>query len=341
MRARARALVTSLTSMDAGVNGTRSRRSPRPRPRTTSSASTSRPPLRRKSRLSSPREVRDQGAWRSAPAHRRIEGRVRGSPERELRRAELDRRLTEDVVDVTLPRQGRRLGRSPLERSTPARDRGRVPRARVRGDRRPGRDRPLQLRPARVPARAPDAISPRHVLPRRGAPPPHRDRRPRRSTRWRRRSRRSTWSRSGACTGATRSRRPGSRSSTSSRARGRPHDHALGPQGDAARDARALRRGPPRSLPHALLPVHRAVDRARRRARSATCGLPHVQVHGLDRARRRGDGRPAVLANVGLDPEEWTGFAFGCGIERAAQLRHGISEIRPFWENDLRVLRQF
>ena len=50
---------------------------------------------------------------------------------------------------------------------------------------------------------------------------------------------------------------------------------------------------------------------------------------------------PQVLANVGIDPEEWRGFAFGCGIERAAQLRHGISEIRPFWENDLRVLRQF
>ncbi len=50
---------------------------------------------------------------------------------------------------------------------------------------------------------------------------------------------------------------------------------------------------------------------------------------------------PQVFVNVGLDPEEWTGFAFGCGIERSAQLRHGISEIRPFWENDLRVLRQF
>ncbi len=50
---------------------------------------------------------------------------------------------------------------------------------------------------------------------------------------------------------------------------------------------------------------------------------------------------PEVFSNVGLDPEEWTGFAFGCGIERAAQLRHGIPEIRPFWENDLRVLRQF
>jgi phenylalanyl-tRNA synthetase alpha chain len=50
---------------------------------------------------------------------------------------------------------------------------------------------------------------------------------------------------------------------------------------------------------------------------------------------------PQVFLNVGLDPDEWTGFAFGCGIERAAQLRHGIPEIRPFWENDLRVLRQF
>jgi phenylalanyl-tRNA synthetase alpha chain len=50
---------------------------------------------------------------------------------------------------------------------------------------------------------------------------------------------------------------------------------------------------------------------------------------------------PQVLQNVGIDPEEWSGFAFGCGLERAAQLRHDITEIRPFWENDLRVLRQF
>jgi phenylalanyl-tRNA synthetase alpha chain len=50
---------------------------------------------------------------------------------------------------------------------------------------------------------------------------------------------------------------------------------------------------------------------------------------------------PAVFENVGVDPEEWTGFAFGCGLERSAQLRYDIPEIRPFWENDLRVLRQF
>jgi phenylalanyl-tRNA synthetase alpha chain len=50
---------------------------------------------------------------------------------------------------------------------------------------------------------------------------------------------------------------------------------------------------------------------------------------------------PQVFENVGLDPEEWSGFAFGCGLERAAQLRHDIPDIRLLWEGDLRVLRQF
>ena len=50
---------------------------------------------------------------------------------------------------------------------------------------------------------------------------------------------------------------------------------------------------------------------------------------------------PAVLRNCGLDPEEWSGFAFGCGPERVAQLRYNIPDIRVLWENDLRVLRQF
>jgi phenylalanyl-tRNA synthetase alpha chain len=50
---------------------------------------------------------------------------------------------------------------------------------------------------------------------------------------------------------------------------------------------------------------------------------------------------PRVFENVGLDPGEWTGFAFGCGLERAAQLRHDIPDIRVLWEGDLRALRQF
>ncbi|HZB36031.1 MAG TPA: phenylalanine--tRNA ligase subunit alpha [Gaiellaceae bacterium] len=50
---------------------------------------------------------------------------------------------------------------------------------------------------------------------------------------------------------------------------------------------------------------------------------------------------PAVLRNGGIDPEEWSGFAFGCGLERVGQLRHNIPDIRVLWENDMRVLRQF
>ena len=50
---------------------------------------------------------------------------------------------------------------------------------------------------------------------------------------------------------------------------------------------------------------------------------------------------PNVLANVGYDPERFTGFAFGMGVERMAMLRYGIDDIRLFYENDLRFLRQF
>jgi phenylalanyl-tRNA synthetase alpha chain len=50
---------------------------------------------------------------------------------------------------------------------------------------------------------------------------------------------------------------------------------------------------------------------------------------------------PYLYEFVGWGPEEYTGFAFGMGIERTAQLRHGIPGIRPFWDNDLRFLRQF
>ena len=50
---------------------------------------------------------------------------------------------------------------------------------------------------------------------------------------------------------------------------------------------------------------------------------------------------PDVFRNVGLDPEEWQGFAFGFGIERIAMLRHGLPDLRAFWENDIRVLEQF
>jgi phenylalanyl-tRNA synthetase alpha chain len=50
---------------------------------------------------------------------------------------------------------------------------------------------------------------------------------------------------------------------------------------------------------------------------------------------------PAVFENVGYNPEVWTGWAFGFGIERIAMLRYGINDIRLFYENDARFLRQF
>lgn len=50
---------------------------------------------------------------------------------------------------------------------------------------------------------------------------------------------------------------------------------------------------------------------------------------------------PQVLANVGLDSERYTGFAFGLGVERLAMLRYGVNDLRLFFENDLRFLRQF
>jgi phenylalanyl-tRNA synthetase alpha chain len=49
---------------------------------------------------------------------------------------------------------------------------------------------------------------------------------------------------------------------------------------------------------------------------------------------------PAVFGAVGLDPEEWSGFAFGFGIDRSAQMRHEIPDMRVLLENDLRVLTQ-
>ena len=50
---------------------------------------------------------------------------------------------------------------------------------------------------------------------------------------------------------------------------------------------------------------------------------------------------PAVLKNVGIDPERYTGFAFGLGVERFAMLRYGVNDLRSFFDNDVRFLRQF
>jgi len=51
--------------------------------------------------------------------------------------------------------------------------------------------------------------------------------------------------------------------------------------------------------------------------------------------------QPRVLANCGIDPRQWQGFAFGMGVERLTMLKHGIPDLRTFFESDLRWLRHY
>jgi phenylalanyl-tRNA synthetase alpha chain len=50
---------------------------------------------------------------------------------------------------------------------------------------------------------------------------------------------------------------------------------------------------------------------------------------------------PNVIANCGLDPDEWQGFAFGCGIDRLAMLKYGMDDLRAFFDGDLRWLKHY
>jgi phenylalanyl-tRNA synthetase alpha chain len=50
---------------------------------------------------------------------------------------------------------------------------------------------------------------------------------------------------------------------------------------------------------------------------------------------------PRVIANAGLDPEEWQGFAFGCGIDRLAMLKYGMDDLRAFFDGDIRWLKHY
>ena len=81
-----------------------------------------------------------------------------------------------------------------------------------------------------------------------------------------------------------------------------------------------------------LLPVHRAVGGVRHpHARTAT---------GSSSAGAAWSTRTCSRAG-GIDPEEWSGFAFGFGIDRMAKERHGVGDIRDMFTNDIRFLEQF
>jgi phenylalanyl-tRNA synthetase alpha chain len=70
-------------------------------------------------------------------------------------------------------------------------------------------------------------------------------------------------------------------------------------------------------------------------------GCPFCKYTGWFEMGGAGEVDPAVFEKMGYDPEEWSGFAWGLGIDRIAAQRLGIPDIRMFWENDLRMLRQF
>ncbi len=70
-------------------------------------------------------------------------------------------------------------------------------------------------------------------------------------------------------------------------------------------------------------------------------GCPVCKNSGYIEIAGAGMVDPNVLRNVGYDPEIWSGFAFGLGIERLAMLRYRIGDLRYFYENDVRFLRQF
>ena len=61
--------------------------------------------------------------------------------------------------------------------------------------------------------------------------------------------------------------------------------------------------------------------------------MQRVQGHGMDSRN--------VLKNCGINPDEYTGFAFGCGLDRITNIIYGISDARIPFENDLRFLKQF
>ena len=50
---------------------------------------------------------------------------------------------------------------------------------------------------------------------------------------------------------------------------------------------------------------------------------------------------PKVLQNAGIDPEKYTGFAFGLGVDRMAMIKYKINDLRLMYENDIRFLKQF
>ncbi len=97
-----------------------------------------------------------------------------------------------------------------------------------------------------------------------------------------------------------------------------------------------------RALPPAPLPIHRALGRnGHELLQVRRQGLQPVQGRGWIEILGCGMVHPQVLENCGIDPEVYSGFAFGVGLERIAMMRYGIDDMRLLYENDLRFSKQF
>ena len=70
-------------------------------------------------------------------------------------------------------------------------------------------------------------------------------------------------------------------------------------------------------------------------------GTPDGETGGWMEILGSGMVHPRVIAACGLDPDEWQGFAFGCGIDRLAMLKYGMDDLRAFFDGDLRWLRHY
>ena len=137
-------------------------------------------------------------------------------------------------------------------------------------------------------------------------------------------------------------------------ARDRRGHHARRPAGNAAGDAAGdLRRRARGAHAAPLLPLHRAqrrvrrlllpVRRRRRRSQAASAATS-ARARAGSRSAAPAWSTPTCSASSrrnGYDPERVQGFAFGMGVERIAMLRHGVPDLRRFFDNDVRVLEQF
>ena len=297
------------------------------------------------------REVRDRETGMTLNAVRETVESALSAREEQLARAELEERLATERVDVTLPARAARAAEAPAARHAPSVDArasrrgGHLPRSRLRDRRRPrGRDDPVQLRRSRLPRLASDPLAARHALSRRADRPPHRD------------VAGADPQDGGAAAadlhGLDRPRLPARHDRRDPLpdlppvrgARHRQGHHAGRPQGNAPlRDARsctapsercASARTTSRSPSRRWRGTSRASTAAARAARSASTRA------GSSSAAPGWSTLTSTSSSAGA-PRSTAASRSGSASSGRHSSATGSPASAPFWENDLRFLRQF